>query len=857
MDIGSLTGAIIIGDQFSSVITLGISKVKEFAESFDEMTGGLGTASVLAVGAIGAVTTAIIALGEHGADVNDVSDTLVHFSGSAEAAKANLDGLRTGVKGTVDDFALMKDQARLLSAGVKLNAQDFTDLGAAAFVLQNRGLGPTGEMLDLVSNALVTGRTRQLAMKLGVVDNANALDDYAHKLGLAKDELTKAQTAEATRITVMNMLRSATKDAGDQQLDFGERMELVIAKVKNWTDEVASAVAKSPDISKMLDALGDGFKQVFGDSTKTMQEIIVEGINKFARAVTAAIPYVVSFANGIKSIGQFIVDNKTIIETGIQVVGAFAAGWVVWSVGGALVTGIVAGLAAVTTGITAITAAALANPFTAAAVAATAAGLAISYYANSQADAALATQVAGAKADAAAIATKRLATAHDDVKKAVEAAAPPVTEMSKAAQSLYDSFFKAGNALNAITPAVGAVSDKMLQNRAVQEAVVAELDKLIAAGVTLTARQNAIYDGEIKTTLALHEKSVEMANASKLTLDNISVLERQGLSEKEIAFMLKISVDALKLRKTTLKDLTDFEQTALKMSTEMWRTYTETVNQLTNTEFDNKYDAIEQWAEKESTKIEEQAKKMKLAGQDTTDFLTARYSELATTIAAKYQTSFLDVKKIQDTNTNDTLRGLQQTADARKRDFEYAMTQLGVWSDDTINKTRTAYEAAQQAVDSWRTDHGSSLDQMIAKQDQLTSAINTTTNAMKSFQLVGTPTPDKFKGVSTFQLQSQGYLDAKGQVTASGQAAGLGFGPSYSSFDSGGPVVGDQIAKVHDGEYVVPKQGVLVKGGSGNTVVNVSVQAPLLIANDRMQMQQVGGWLSDALVVDLRSKGLL
>ena len=57
----------------------------------------------------------------------------------------------------VDDFTLMKESAHLLSAGVQLTAADFGTLGSAAFILQNRGLGSTKEMLDLVSDAILLG----------------------------------------------------------------------------------------------------------------------------------------------------------------------------------------------------------------------------------------------------------------------------------------------------------------------------------------------------------------------------------------------------------------------------------------------------------------------------------------------------------------------------------------------------------------------------------------------------------------------------------------------------------------------------------------------------------------------------
>jgi hypothetical protein len=299
VDIGVLTGKIEIEDTLSTTLESAAQKIEKFSEKFENVFGAMIVGSAAAVTAIAAVSGAIITLGQRGADINDVSDTLEHFAGSAEAAEEAMAGLRKGTKDTVGDFDLMKTGSRLLSAGVKLTAGDFETLGTAAFVMQNRGLGPTKEMLDLVSGAMITGRTRSLQMKLGIVDAKDATQELADKLGVEVNELSKAQKAEATRTQILAMLSKANKDAGTQVRDFGEQFEFAQTQIENWFDELSQGVAKSTHVMGALDAIGKAFSDNFGGAGKTAMETIQGWIDKFADAVTKWAPIIIGWIKNI------------------------------------------------------------------------------------------------------------------------------------------------------------------------------------------------------------------------------------------------------------------------------------------------------------------------------------------------------------------------------------------------------------------------------------------------------------------------------------------------------------------------------------------------------------------------------
>lgn len=335
VELGTIAGAVVLKDAFSGVLDKisegigqlgGIAKdafpsIGKFAE---DMAPAFGLASVAIVATTAAVTglvAATVALGERGANVSDVAGTLEHFSGSTEVAAANLGSLRAGVQGTVSDFELMKTSSKLLSTGVKLNASDFNQLGEAAFVLQNRGLGGTKEMLDVVSDALTTGKTKALAAKLGVVDLGDAQANYAKQLGVEATQLSDAGKAEAARIQIMKMLGSAVADAGTQEKDFGEKIEAAQAQFQNWIDDLAVAVSQSPVLTAAIDTLSEAWGSAFGgDNTALIESVVgwieqglihtvdfAMGIVEFARVAHTAWEGVKVLAEGLAvSIGTVI-----------------------------------------------------------------------------------------------------------------------------------------------------------------------------------------------------------------------------------------------------------------------------------------------------------------------------------------------------------------------------------------------------------------------------------------------------------------------------------------------------------------------------------------------------------------------
>lgn len=295
LDLGAVKGAIELKDSFSEVVMSAAGGMEEFEHKLEGMGGpiaefagkfegswakiglGIGLVATAAVAAIAEITHITMELGERGSTIIEVGESLNHFAGSAANAAAIMEQMRAGSKGLINDLDLQKTAVHLLSAGVKLSADDLGKMSAAALELQQRGLGPAKDMLDSIGDAMVTGRTRSIAMKLGVVDVKDAEADFAEKLGTSADKLSMTGKAEAHRVAVLGMLNAAVTDAGEKQLTFGEKVAQGETAMRNWVDQLAKAVAESPALGIVADTVGSAINDMFGGDQKSA----IEGITGF------------------------------------------------------------------------------------------------------------------------------------------------------------------------------------------------------------------------------------------------------------------------------------------------------------------------------------------------------------------------------------------------------------------------------------------------------------------------------------------------------------------------------------------------------------------------------------------------
>lgn len=275
----TISGVIELKDDFTSQIGLAEAALHQFTKTNQESLVAVAGAAGLITAAFAATAVAVAELGKKGADVHNVEVSLDHFAGSAENAHAIMDKLRASTLHTVEDFDLSKQAVHLLATGVSLTADQFGVLGAAAEDLHHRGMS-TKEGLDLVSDALVTGRTRGLAMALGVADITGAEEKYAKQLGITKDQLNSAGVIEAKRQAIMELLNKTVKDQTFTTRDFGEQIKAAEVGVGNFIDEVGKAIATSPALAAGMKAIEDAVKQAFGGDNTELIASLMEGIKQ-------------------------------------------------------------------------------------------------------------------------------------------------------------------------------------------------------------------------------------------------------------------------------------------------------------------------------------------------------------------------------------------------------------------------------------------------------------------------------------------------------------------------------------------------------------------------------------------------
>ncbi len=291
LTIGEIAAVVVVKDAFSEVL----GKLKE---QFEEIAGPVATQVVAAMAAIAAavaaVVTSVVELGERGSNVADVGESFERLGTQISNADEILSQMRDGVKGTVSDYQLMIDANHLISAGAVQTADDLGTVTAAARVLAKQYGGEMQDSIQAVSRALETGRIGRLALQGVVVDTAKAEQAFAAANGVEADELSKATLKAVDRQAVLDALRAKIASAGEQELDFKEKIEQGWTALSNFTDQLARAVAESPVLATALDAIKGSLQAAFGTTQAEAIKTIVGIINDLAIKVVSLSQFVVS-----------------------------------------------------------------------------------------------------------------------------------------------------------------------------------------------------------------------------------------------------------------------------------------------------------------------------------------------------------------------------------------------------------------------------------------------------------------------------------------------------------------------------------------------------------------------------------
>lgn len=569
MDIGTLTGHIELEDRLTEAMTRTaeqfMNNLKAMEAAGNETAGalaGMFEGIGIAVGALVAVGTAIGGLGMRGSTFNDLEDSITKFSGSVENTTKIMAAFEEGSLGVVDKMTMMKDASKLLSTGALKNADDFETLGATAHALAGRGFGETEEVLNKLTNALETGRTKSLDLMGVHVDLKKAEDQYAASIGTTRENLDKAHKLYADQIAIMDAYRTVQAGAGEQERSFGEQITYVWNQFKNFWNDLSQAVARSPELKEALNAIGTAWSSLFSGDKKSLLDMFLNGLEMLGAAIL--------------SLGSTMIEVALLITQAWEGIKTIVLGAITLIVGGfdLLIRGIdnmmqqaskvhIGGVFLVTpaeaasmhdyrTNIDGMTDS-LKNQ-TAEAANGAAAGAA---YQQGMVKARDALDSAAHSLAQHHDATVASTAATEDHTAALGPNIGKLSEQEKAIEALLEKWRGGGKEFDTFTAAFGRLSDAEKGNYDIQQQLLPLLGKYIDEGKKLTEQELAEYHAAINSRDARVALDEEYLASINLTQEYIQNQKDLGRSEQEIARDLGVNVKALNTYESSLKKVND------------------------------------------------------------------------------------------------------------------------------------------------------------------------------------------------------------------------------------------------------------------------------------------------------------
>lgn len=328
LNVGTVKGTVELEDRMSSAVDLLGTKI----ESLDSKFGGFGahiaeqaTSFFTAEAALDAVREAahlaaetlqeITIQGSHAADIESTFEHLTESAGLL--GDTLLSKTREGLRGTVTDMDIMTRVNQNLSVGLNLTGEQMDVLAKGAFALAKSAHEDVTTAMDKLSDAMVTGRTRGIALLTGRIDLAAAEDAYATKLGVTSDHLSEQGKQAAIQEAILQKVEEKTARLGDQQIRLADKIQQVKVEFANFEEELGTAIATSPVIAAGFDGIRSAIESAFGDNQ-------AESVKKIAHVVDDVAISVLSFAeNVVDAVGIIGVEWNA----GIVVLENVKAGW--------------------------------------------------------------------------------------------------------------------------------------------------------------------------------------------------------------------------------------------------------------------------------------------------------------------------------------------------------------------------------------------------------------------------------------------------------------------------------------------------------------------------------------------------
>lgn len=276
----------------------GLSKwASDFTSNVAQMAAGWLTAKAVIGGIEGTLSAAESEI-EHlvmtGSAISDVSSNFEVLATKAGLVGSALVGaLREGTHGTINDFELMKTATQDLAAGMNLTDKQFGTLAKGAFALAQATGTDVKTALDTMNDAMLTGRTRALALLTGKINLSAGEEKLAKDLQSTAEHLTEEGKLEAARAAILESVSVATGRLGDQIDGLDENVAQIQASWQNFNNALAQSVAESPVLAAAFQSIAEAITGAVGSNQEDLVHNLTEAINQAALKIPDFIDFIV------------------------------------------------------------------------------------------------------------------------------------------------------------------------------------------------------------------------------------------------------------------------------------------------------------------------------------------------------------------------------------------------------------------------------------------------------------------------------------------------------------------------------------------------------------------------------------
>jgi hypothetical protein len=318
----------------------GSSWVQTLGKDILTTAAGFVTAQAVIAGiktGVRAFADEVVYLTMHGSAVSDVTANFEHLAAQSGRLGSTLVGeLRTGTHATISDFELIKLATQDLAAGLNLTDQQFGTLAKGAFALAQATGTDVKTALDTMNDAMLTGRTRALALLTGKIDLEKAETAFARSLNTTRDHLSEEGKLEAARVAILDAVSGATSRLGVQIDGLDERVQQAQAAWANFHNELSKVVAESPVLAAAFDAVSAELTNAFGVDKKDLIVRLAAEIDRLAIAM-------VDFAKiGVMALGDlyktWLLFEQIIVNTQVDIANLRRL-WILWQQAAMLASG--------------------------------------------------------------------------------------------------------------------------------------------------------------------------------------------------------------------------------------------------------------------------------------------------------------------------------------------------------------------------------------------------------------------------------------------------------------------------------------------------------------------------------------